>query len=197
MPSCWLKACVACYNRPMKFVINDSILVCVAIKHLKQAKKRKQKTAVRLTISRGFGAICLLFKIKGCHFVSPGTELQNTPGPCSPRRNLWCEWKLFLVACKHANMIVFGWEVESFGEKLVLSGECYWCCNSTKGFFTRLSYFFYKGLWNIDYQFLETKRDLVHLLLGRNKRYPEMTSREQVNGWVFPVTGGHWFSSLK
>ena len=30
----------------------------------------------------------------------------------------------------------------SFGEKLELSGECYWCCNSMEGFFTRLSYFF-------------------------------------------------------
>ena len=105
-------------------------------------KKRKEKTAVRWTISRGFGAICLLFKIEGWHFVSPGTEMQNTPGPYTPRRNLWCGWKLFIVACRHANMIVFGWEVESFGEKLVLSGECYWCCNSIEVFFTRLSYFF-------------------------------------------------------
>ena len=33
------------------------------------------------------------------------------------------------------------------------------------------------------------KRDLDHLLLGRNKRYPEMTSREQVKGLT--ETGGH------
>ena len=97
---------------------------------------------LRWTISHGFSAICLLFKIEGWHFVLPGTEFQNTPGPCTPRRNLWYEWKLFIVACRHANMIVFGWEVESFAKSLVLSGECYWCCNSMEGFFTRLSYFF-------------------------------------------------------
>ena len=72
------------------------------------------------TISHGFGAICLLFKIEGWHFVLPGTEFQNTPGPCTPRRSLWYQWKLFIVACRHANMIVFGWEVDMARN----SGQC-------------------------------------------------------------------------
>ena len=123
------------------------------------------------------------------HWIS-----DHPSGPCTPRRNLWYEWKLFIVACRHANMIVFGWEVESFGEKLVLSGECYWCCNSMEGFLLDYRIYYeseiWAGVWG-------NKRDLVHLLLGRNKRYPEMTTRERVNGWAFPVTGGHWFCSLK
>ena len=51
MPSCWLKTCVACYNRFIEFVINGSILVCVANKHLKHAKKKQQqqKKVVRWT----------------------------------------------------------------------------------------------------------------------------------------------------
>ena len=66
------------------------------------------------------------------------------------------------------------------------------CCNSMKGSFTQLLYFFRgilkhtQGIWNLS---------IGQGFLG-NKWYPEMTSREQVNGWVFPVTGGHWFSSL-
>ena len=57
MPSYWLKTYVACHNRPIEFVINDSILVCVANKHLNQAnKKENKKTVVRkrsLTIGGG------------------------------------------------------------------------------------------------------------------------------------------------
>ena len=57
-----------------------------------------------------------------------------------------------------------------------------------EGFLTRLSYFFTRDFktYTMNMKFkhgvLATKRELVHLLLERNKRYPEMTSREQVNG---------------
>ena len=88
--------------------------------------------------------------------MSLGTEFQNTPGPCTPRRSLYqYGLKLFIIECRHSKTIVFGWEAESFGEKLlVLSGECYICCNSMEGFLldyrtcTNL-YFFYKGLHGI------------------------------------------------
>ena len=103
--------------------------------------------------------------------MSPGTEFQNTPGPRTPRRSLYqYGLKLFIIACRHANVIVFGWEVESFGGKLLVpSGECYWCCNSIEGFFTRLSYMYKPVLflqdilkhtlwiWNLSRSFGEQK----------------------------------------
>ena len=66
---------------------------------------------------------------------SPGIE----PGP-----HWWKESALTTAPSllPPPNMIVFGWQVESFGETPVLSGECYWCCISMEGFFIRLSYFF-------------------------------------------------------
>ena len=72
MPSCWLKTCVACYNRPIEFVINDSILVCVANKHLNQAKKKKIKNS-------SYGAV-----INYCQPKNPACSKNVCPKNCHP-----------------------------------------------------------------------------------------------------------------
>ena len=110
-------------------------------------EKEKKK---RRTISRGLAPFACHSKSTDDILCRQALNFRTLDVPAHLEVTSDTGWKLFTMACRRANMIVFGCEVESFGEKRVLCGECYWCCNSMEVFFFLLDYRnFYKGFWNI------------------------------------------------
>ena len=138
-------------------------------------EKEKKK---RRTISRGLAPFACHSKSTDDILCRQALNFRTLDVPAHLEVTSDTGWKLFTMACRRANMIVFGCEVESFREKRVLCGECYWCCNSMEVFFfcsiiviftrdfetLQDEYEIWAGFWG-------TKETVDHLLLGRSKRY--------------------------
>ena len=141
-------------------------------------EKEKKK---RRTISRGLAPFACHSKSTDDILCRQALNFRTLDVPAHLEVTSDTGWKLFTMAFRRKNIIVFGCEVESFGGKRVLCGECYWCCNSQNSmevfFFCSIiviftmdfetlhdEYEIWAGSWGI-------KETVDHLLLGRSKRY--------------------------